>query len=92
MNSERLHDWLQFVGMAAIVASLVFVGLQLRQSENAAMADLTESSVTRGVEMSALIAEYSDVWLRACAGQELSPPERLIANNVYYRYSQDSFN
>jgi hypothetical protein len=32
------------------------------------------------------------VWLRACAGEELSPPERLIANSIYFRYLQDNFN
>ncbi len=91
MNSEKLHDWLQLLGMVAIVASLLFVGLQLRQSENAAQTDLSESVVARGVEMSALIAEYSDVWRRACAGEELSPTERTIANHIYFRYLQGNF-
>lgn len=92
MNSEKLHDWLQLVGMATIVASLMFVGLQLRQSKDAAQSDLSQSSVARGVEISTLIAEYSDVWLKACAGEELSPPEQLIANSIYFRYFQDNFN
>jgi len=92
MNSEKLNDWLQLVGMATIVASLIFVGLQLRQSEHAAQSDLSQSSVARGIELSTLIAENSDVWLRACAGEELSTPERLIANSIYFRYLQDNFN
>ena len=41
MKSEKLHDWLQLVGMTAIVVSLVFVGLQLRQSEEDALSDLS---------------------------------------------------
>ncbi len=92
MNSEKLHDWLQLVGMAAIVVSLIFVGLQLRQSEHAAQSDLSQSSVVVGVEISALMAEHSDIWLRACAGEELSPPEQFIANSIYFRYFQDNFN
>ena len=92
MNSEKLHDWLQLVGIATIVASLIFVGLQLRQSEHAAVSDLSQSSVARGIEISTLTAEYSDVWLRACAGEELSPPEQFIANSIYFRYFQDNFN
>ncbi|MEJ2129345.1 MAG: hypothetical protein P8X81_10935 [Woeseiaceae bacterium] len=39
MNSEKLHDWLQIIGMAAVVASLIFVGLQLKQSQEIAVAD-----------------------------------------------------
>ena len=38
MNPERIHDWLQIVGMAAVVASLIFVGLQLKQSQEIAIA------------------------------------------------------
>ena len=38
------------------------------------------------------MAENSGVWLRACAGEELSAPEQLIANNIYFRYIQDNFN
>ena len=91
MNSEKLHDWLQVVGMAAIVVSLIFVGLQLRQSEDAARADMSQGSVVIAVELSALMAEHSDVWLRACAGDELSESERSIANNIYSRWVQHNF-
>ena len=38
MNSEKLHEWLQIIAAAAIVVSLIFVGLQLRQSQEIAIA------------------------------------------------------
>lgn len=38
MNSAKIHDWLGVLGMLAIVASLVFVGLQLKQSQEIAIA------------------------------------------------------
>jgi hypothetical protein len=78
--------------MGAIGVSLIFVGLQLRQSEEAAMADLSQSTVAVGIEISALMAENSSIWLRACAGEELSQSEQLIANSIYFRYIQDNFN
>ncbi len=37
MESERLNVWLQLVGMAGIIASLIFVGLQLKQSQDIAI-------------------------------------------------------
>lgn len=43
MNSEKLHDWLQVIGMAAVVASLIFVGLQLKQSQEIAIANQYQS-------------------------------------------------
>ena len=92
MKSEKLHDWLQLVGMVAIVASLIFVGLQLRQSEDAAQSDLSQSTIAIGVEFSSLMAEHSDIWIRACSGQELRPEEQLIAHSIYFRYLQNNFN
>ena len=38
MDSAKLNDWMQVVGIFALVASLVFVGLQMRQSQEIAIA------------------------------------------------------
>ncbi len=39
MDSAKISDWLQIVGMFGVIASLVFVGLQLKQSHEIALAD-----------------------------------------------------
>ena len=33
MNSEKLNDWLQLVGLFGIMASLFFVRMQMRQTQ-----------------------------------------------------------
>jgi hypothetical protein len=38
MDSAKLNDWMQVVGIFAVVASLVFVGLQMKQSQEIAIA------------------------------------------------------
>ena len=38
MDSAKLNDWLQVVGIFALVASLIFVGLQMRQDRQIALA------------------------------------------------------
>lgn len=38
MKTWTSHDWIQAVGMAAVIASLIFVGLQLKQSQEIAIA------------------------------------------------------
>jgi len=38
MDLAKLNDWLQIVGAAAIVASLIFVGVQLKQAQDIAIA------------------------------------------------------
>ena len=37
MDSAKLHDWMQVVGIFAVVASLLFVGLQMKQSQDIAL-------------------------------------------------------
>lgn len=91
-KTQNLHDWLQIVGIAAVVASLVFVGLQLKQADEVAYAELSEVSAARGVEQSALIAEHADIWQKACLGEELTAAESVIAGNIYFRYAQGNFN
>ena len=36
MDSEKLNSWLQIVGMFGVIGSLIFVGLQLKQSQDIA--------------------------------------------------------
>ena len=38
MDTAKLNDWMQVVGIFALVASLVFVGLQMKQSQEIAIA------------------------------------------------------
>lgn len=38
MDSSKINDWMQVVGIFALVGSLVFVGLQLKQSQDIAIA------------------------------------------------------
>jgi len=44
MDSAKLNDWMQVVGIFAVVASLIFVGLQMRQDQLIARAELTSES------------------------------------------------
>ncbi len=74
------------------MASLIFVGLQLKQSEEATVIELSESNSSRGIEMSTLISNHADVWQRACLGEELTPPEQVIAGNIFFQYLRGNFN
>ena len=34
MGSAKISDWIQIIGIFALVASLIFVGLQMKQSQD----------------------------------------------------------
>lgn len=43
MNTEKLNDWLQVVGIFGVIASLIFVGLEMRQSREIAISQIYHS-------------------------------------------------
>jgi hypothetical protein len=92
MISEKVRDWLQLVGMAAVVASLVFVGLQIKQSDEIALVELTDNAAVRLLELNTLRANHAEVWQKACLGEELSSTERVIASSIYFSYLQNNWN
>ena len=38
MDSAKLNDWLQVIGLFGVIASLIFVGLQMKQDREIALA------------------------------------------------------
>jgi hypothetical protein len=51
MDSAKLNDWMQVVGIFALVASLVFVGLQMKQSHDIALSVAYQSRAATGIDM-----------------------------------------
>ena len=64
MGSDKLHDWLQIVGAAAIVASLIFVGMQLKQSQDIAIANQYQARFESAAETARAYIQ-SDTALKA---------------------------
>ena len=50
MNSARINDSLQIIGLFGVIASLVFVGLQLKQSHEIALAEIYQARTATLVE------------------------------------------
>ena len=88
------RNWKEIVemaGIAAILVSLVFVGMQLQQTQAVAIAEMDANDLANQIEESNLIIENADVWVRGNADEELTPVESviyerliLITNNSFY--------
>ena len=77
MDTKKLNDWMQVFGIFALVASLIFVGLQLQQDRSIALLD---SSATRSQNVSNLadmIANNGDLWMSGLNGDELSDVDQM---------------
>ena len=82
MDSAKLNDWAQVVGIFALVASLVFVGLQLKQSQDIALAQASQTATSTTVEMMISIAENplflsSSAKIQSGAADALTMEERI---------------
>ena len=82
MNSVKLHDWTQIIGIFALVASLVFVGFQVKQTQEIAESDAYQARATTSIELSAMQAsspEFTSGMAKLIAGKvdELTAPERI---------------
>ena len=49
MNSQKLNDWLQIVGLFGVIGSLIFVGLQLRQTQAIALSETYQSRTATSI-------------------------------------------
>jgi hypothetical protein len=52
LNSAKISDWLQVIGMFGVVASLLFVGLQMKQTHEIALSSIYQSRSDATVEQS----------------------------------------
>ena len=51
MDSAKINDWMQVVGIFAVVASLIFVGLQMKQDRDIALAAQFQQRVDTALEL-----------------------------------------
>jgi hypothetical protein len=51
MDLGKLNDWMQVIGIFAVVASLIFVGIELKQSQEIAVAAQYQARAATAVEV-----------------------------------------
>ena len=80
------------MGVAAIVGSLIFIGFQMRQEQKIALAQIGQSSNDTNIEVSVLITENAETWVKSNAGEELSDEEILIVGRIVHSLYSKSRN
>ena len=78
MKSLSRKDIAEFVGIVAIVASLVFVGLELSQAQRVAIAEGWASNFATRIEIANSIKEDMVIWKKGTRGDELEEEESAI--------------
>jgi hypothetical protein len=56
LNQAKLRDWLEIIGIFAVVSSLIFVGLEMRQAQKISMSQTYQSRTAATVEFNSAFA------------------------------------
>jgi hypothetical protein len=102
MDSAKLNDWLQVVGIFALVASLIFVGLQMKQDHEIALSGIYQARAQMTIDInlaSTNPAEFVSATAKIYAGaiDEITPEELVtleynlaasivLIENNHYQY------
>lgn len=91
MDSAKLRDWIEVIGIFALVASLVFVGLQIKQTEEIGQGEAAVNLSTITSSFRNTVINNAEVWRRGCMGEELSGGEQTQFAQMYYSYSATAY-
>ena len=95
MNTKKLNDWMQVIGIFAVVASLIFVGLEMRQAQKISMSQVYQSRTAAVAEWNSAFAANPaalSAFRKASDGAqgEITTEEyealRRTLSGVYYLY------
>ena len=88
MDSAKLNDWMQIVGMFAIVASLIFVGMEMRQAQKIALSGAYQARAdsSMALRLAPLESEAAQSALakrqQGKNAEELTPEELVVERRL----------
>jgi hypothetical protein len=75
VNGRIWKDTAELIGIAAIVASLIFVGFQMKQEQEIAYAEALGGYSATSLDFFLAAADYSEILVKGNAGETLTPVE-----------------
>jgi len=91
MKSVNWKDIAELVGIAAIVASLIFLGLQMQQAERLAQNEEDLAVLTSMISINTEMSENADIWLRGATGGDLSDTDAFIFKKLVHNTNLSAF-
>ena len=78
MRAAEWKDIAELVGILAIVASLIFVGLQMQQTQTLAAGEAYAITGATRVNVDQVLIDNADIWVRGSSGEELDSTESFV--------------
>ena len=96
MDKSKLNEWLQLAASIGVILSLIFVGLEIQQSRQIAIADIYQQRAALVVQVQATRfspEQYRSAFDKFSAGERISDAEeRLLdyAANPWFSYLENN--
>lgn len=84
MDSSKLNDWLQVVGLFGVIASLVFVGLQMMQDREIALSAIYQERTNASAEL--ILTAATDESIRSAILKLLAQNEDELTDSESLAY------
>ncbi len=89
MDSAKWHEWLQIAGLFGVVGSLIFVGLQMKQTHEIARSEIFQARAAASAEMVASIAankEAQAAYIKSASGNAdtITPIEASAGSYAHF--------
>ena len=91
MKTNRLKEIVELVAVFSIVASLIFVGLQVKQEHEIALTDAVTAAADSRKYMAELISDNREVWVSGLAGEPLTDLDKVVFAWLADAYTLDIF-
>ncbi len=82
MKNTNWRDTAELLGIVAIVGSLIFVGLQMRQAGRIALAESDASYLSATIDILGLLNDHPETWVRGNTEAALDEPEAAVFENL----------
>ena len=92
MQWSKLSEWLQLAAAIGVIVSLIFVGLEIQQSRQIAIADVFQQKSALAVQVqqgSYLKENFANAFYKMANGEELTQGEVSLlgfASNPWFQY------
>ena len=84
MNREQMKVLVEAMGFVALIASLIFVGLQIRQDHRIARVQNAADFDDTMIEYARVINANREVWIKGLAGADLSLADQVTFEAVAF--------
>ena len=91
MDFRKFNEVAELFGIAAVVASLIFVGLQMKQASDIAQNEVSLGIYATSVAINNEMSERADIWIRGSRGDDLDETEAFIFSNLMQNLNNDAF-